>query len=213
MIKAIVFDFDGVILESAQIKTMAFADVVKDYPRQQADEFVAYHKTHMGISRHVKFRYFIEEILGQPYSEKVEQQLSDAFSEIVFSRVMECPFVPGAQEFLERNYQKYDFYIASGTPKEELSQIITGRKLTPYFKQIYGTPMKKEEIVEVIIQEHGYKKEEMVFVGDATTDKNAAAHTGLLFIGRNTQENVEAFDNVRYKVDNLLAIEKILEEQ
>ncbi len=68
MIKAIVFDFDGVILESAQIKTETFADVVKDYPKEQADAFVAYHITHMGISRHVKFQYFIEEILKQPYS-------------------------------------------------------------------------------------------------------------------------------------------------
>jgi beta-phosphoglucomutase-like phosphatase (HAD superfamily) len=63
MIKAIIFDFDGVILESASIKTNAFAEVVRDYPREQAEEFVQYHMSHMGISRHVKFRYFIEEIL------------------------------------------------------------------------------------------------------------------------------------------------------
>ncbi len=211
MIRAIVFDFDGVILESAKIKTDAFADVVKDYPKQQADAFVAYHMTHMGISRHVKFKYFIEEILGQTYSEEAEKSLADRFSDIVFSRVMECPFVPGAKEFLERNYTKYDMYIASGTPEEELRQVVEGRKLSLYFKRIYGTPMKKEEIVEAIRYEYKYSGKEMVFVGDASTDLYAAERTGLQFIGRKTEENFEVFKDVSYKVDNLLQMEEILE--
>ena len=212
MIKAIVFDFDGVILESAQIKTLAFADVVSIYPREQADAFVAYHMAHMGISRHVKFRYFIEEILEQAYSEEEEQKLADRFSEIVFSRVMECPFVPGADEFLERNYKKYDFYVASGTPETELRQIVVGRNLTKYFKKIYGTPMKKEDIIQSICGEYAYKNNEMLFVGDAMTDKKAAANMKLKFIGRNTKENIDDFRDVKYKVDNLLQIEKMIEE-
>ena len=212
MVKAIVFDFDGVILESAKIKTEAFADVVKDYPKNIADEFVAYHMTHMGISRHVKFQYFIEEILKEKYSESLEKELADKFSDIVFRRVMECEFVPGAYEFLERNYLKYDMYIASGTPVEELNQIIEGRKLTKYFKEAFGTPMKKEEIVGIICDKYGHNRKEMCFVGDASTDKIAAANTGLMFIGRNTEDNVEVFQDVQHTVDNLLQIEHILGE-
>lgn len=211
MIKAIVFDFDGVILESAKIKTEAFADVVKDYPKQQVEAFVAYHMTHMGISRHVKFKYFIEEILKQDYSEEVEKRLADRFFDIVFSRVMECPFVPGAKEFLERNHTKYDMYIASGTPEEELRKVVEGRNLYPYFKHIYGTPMKKEEIVKAICREYQHSREEMIFVGDASTDLRAAEHTGLPFIGRKTDENFEVFKDIPYKVDNLLQVEEILE--
>lgn len=212
MIKAIVFDFDGVILESTYIKTEAFADVVKDYPKEQADAFVSYHMAHMGISRHVKFRYFIEEILKQAYTDEAEKVLADKFENIVFKRVMECPFVPGAREFLERNYQKYDMYVASGTPEEELQKIVTGRKLEAFFKMVYGTPMKKEEIVQSICREYGYGKSEMIFVGDAVTDKKAAEYTGLKFIGRKTPENADDFNDVRYKVDNLLEIENILGE-
>lgn len=212
MIKAVVFDFDGVILESASIKTEAFTEVVRGYPRQQAEAFVAYHREHMGISRHVKFRYFIEEILGQPYTDAAGQRLADQFTEIVFTRVMECPFVPGAVDFLERNYRKYDLYVASGTPEEELKRIVDGRNLKNFFKKIYGTPMKKEQIVDDICESGGYCREEMCFVGDALTDKKAAQCTGLKFIGRNTDDNRKAFGDVLYKVDNLLQIEKILEE-
>ena len=86
-----------------------------------------------------------------------------------------------------------------------------GRNLKEYFQAVYGTPMKKEEIVETICRAENFRRDEMCFVGDALTDKMAALHTGLNFIGRNTEENAEDFKDVIYRVDNLLQMEKILE--
>jgi HAD superfamily hydrolase (TIGR01549 family) len=212
MIKAIIFDFDGVILESAIIKTAAFAEVVKDYPREQADAFVKYHMAHMGISRHVKFKYFIEEILHEPYTDDKEKELADDFERIVYEQVMKCSFVPGAKEFLEKNYDKYDLYIASGTPDEEMGRVIEGRSLKRYFKGVYGSPAKKTEIIRAILKKDGLNKSEAIFVGDAGTDMKAAEETGLVFIGRNTSENTDVFENVTYKIDNLMQIEGIIGE-
>ena len=96
---------------------------------------------------------------------------------------------------------------------EELKRIVEERKLGVFFKKIYGTPMKKEEIVEIICEEGGYQKDEMCFVGDAVTDQKAAQHTDLRFIGRNTDDNKEAFRDLVCKVDNLLQIEEMLEER
>lgn len=211
MIKAIIFDFDGVILESAVIKTEAFGEVVKDYPEEQARAFVDYHMSHMGISRHVKFRYFIEEILNEEYSDEKEQRLADAFERIVFDRVMKCAFVPGAQEFLERNYDKFDMFIASGTPDEEMNRIIDGRNLRRYFIGIYGTPMKKPEIIRQILDQYGYLNKETIFVGDAGTDLNAANETSLVFVGRSTTENENTFRDIAYKVSSIMEIEDIID--
>ena len=197
MIKALIFDFDGVILESAIIKTKAFGEVVRNYPKDKADAFVAYHMTHMGISRHVKFKYFIEEILKEPYSEEKESVLADDFERIVFEQVMKCPFVPGAREFLEDNYDKYDCYVASGTPDDEMHRIIEGRSLSKYFRGVYGTPLKKTDIIEMILKKKGYLKEEALFIGDAGTDMKAANSMGLGFIGRSTPENEEVFKNIK----------------
>ncbi len=211
MIKAIIFDFDGVILESAVIKTEAFGEVVKDYPKEQAEAFVSYHMSHMGISRHVKFRYFIEEILREKNSEEKEKALADAFERIVYERVMECPFVPGARVFLERNYQKYALFIASGTPDEEMHRIVEGRLLTKYFKEIYGSPLKKSEIIDKILKKYGYSKNEVLFVGDANTDLSAANEAGLEFVGRSTEENRECFKDIKNKITDLRQIEQIIE--
>jgi beta-phosphoglucomutase-like phosphatase (HAD superfamily) len=64
MIKAIIFDLDGVLIESAEIKTDAFRMLFADYP-DRLPEIIAYHQRNAGISRYNKFRYFYEKILGQ----------------------------------------------------------------------------------------------------------------------------------------------------
>lgn len=211
MIKAIIFDFDGVILESATIKTNAFSEVVSNYPKEQAEEFVRYHMSHMGISRHVKFRYFIEEILHEQYSDDKEKVLADRFSDIVYEKVMHCDYVPGAREFLEQSYLKYDLYIATGTPEEEIRLILDGRDLTKFFKGVYGTPGKKEDIVANIMETNNYSYSEVVFVGDADTDLKAANKNKVYFVGRNTRENQETFQNVRNRVDDLRQIAALIE--
>lgn len=210
MIRAIIFDFDGVILESAVIKTEAFSEVVRDYPKDKAEAFIDYHMEHMGISRHVKFRYFIENILDEEYADKKEQELADRFEQIVYNRVMKCDFVPGAKEFLECSYEDIDLFIASGTPNEEMQRIIDGRHLRKYFREVYGTPMKKAEIIEHILSAYGYGKDEVLFVGDAETDMKAASDTGLMFIGRKTIENMETFRGVEYCIDDLRQIDSII---
>ena len=166
----------------------------------------------MGISRHVKFRYFIEEILHESYSDEKEQILADKFSNIVFDKVMCCNYVPGAREFLEQYYRKYDFYIATGTPEEEILQILDGRDLKIFFKGVYGTPSRKEDIAANILEVNHYSPQEVIFVGDAETDLKAANQNDIHFIGRNTLENRQAFRKVANKVDDLRQIEAIIQE-
>ncbi len=209
MIKAIIFDFDGVILESAAIKTEAFEQMVGQYPAEIGKRFLNYHLTHMGVSRNIKFRYLLEELLQESCTDEKIAEMGHRFSEIVYEKILAAPFVPGAREFLEKLYKKMDFYIASGTPQEEMRKIVKERGLKKYFKTVYGTPAKKEEISRRVMQEHGYEKEEVLFVGDADTDLFAAKASGIPFVGRSTSENVEAFREVKDKIDDLRQLETI----
>ena len=61
---ALIFDFDGVILDSVSIKTEAFAELYLQYGKIIQNKVVQYHLKHGGISRYNKIKYFHSEFLG-----------------------------------------------------------------------------------------------------------------------------------------------------
>ena len=56
MIKTIFFDFDGVILNSVNVKTEAFRDMYKQYGDDIAQKVVNHHLANGGVSIFEKFR-------------------------------------------------------------------------------------------------------------------------------------------------------------
>ncbi len=58
--KNLIFDCDGIILNSNKIKTDAFKEVVSHYGDKVAEELVNFHVMNGGISRYEKFNYFFE---------------------------------------------------------------------------------------------------------------------------------------------------------
>ena len=194
MIRAIIFDFDGVIVESADIKSEAFKELFADYP-QKIKEIADYHLMNGGISRYVKFRYIYEQILGQDLSQDQEAELGRRFSQIVLQKVLNAPFVSGAEEFLDTHKTKYQFFVASGTPEEELHRIIKAKGLQGYFKGICGSPKKKIDIINDIINRYGFVKDEVVYVGDAESDRIAAEGAEIIFIERKANLNLASEAN------------------
>jgi len=90
MIKVILLDFDGVIVESVDIKTAAFRELFQQH-KNLVDKIVQYHLQNNAISRFIKFKHIYEDILGKKYNEKVEKELGKKFSKIVFQKVVKCP--------------------------------------------------------------------------------------------------------------------------
>ena len=209
MIKALIFDFDGVIVESAEIKTRAFAQMFAGYP-DKVQEIVDYHKKNAGVSRYAKFRYFYEVLLSRSLSAAEEADLGQAFSRIVLEQVLCAPFVPGTLKFLSENEGRYHFFIASGTPEEELKYILAKRKIDHFFRESHGAPKSKEGIINDILDRYSLGKEEVAFVGDAEIDRVSAAKAGVFFIARLTSENHELRD-CRWTAADLTTLDALLQ--
>ncbi len=183
MVKAIIFDFDGVIIESFDIKTQAFRELFKTYPNQ-VDKIVEYHQQNGGVSRYKKFKYIYSEILKQPLDEETFMELGEKFSNLVVEEVKKCPYVPGALEFIRKKSKKLKLFIASGTPEEELRNIAAARGISEYFKGIYGSPATKSEIIQEILSRENMEHKDAVFIGDTITDYKEARGAGVPFIAR-----------------------------
>ena len=212
-IKAIIFDFDGVLVESVDVKTRAFARMFEDRGVEIVRQVTDFHLKNGGLSRVHKFKYYYKEILRCALSEERLDELCNTFSRLVIDEVINSPYVRGAKEFLEEFYHKVDLYVASGTPEEELREIVRCRGMDMYFKGIYGSPEQKGNIAKMVLQQNGYITNEVVFIGDSITDLKGAQESGTRFIGRVDSSGNDPFVGIGVKtINDLDDLEGIIQE-
>ena len=180
----IVFDCDGVILESVDAKTHAFARLVEPHGPKAVDAMVQYHSLHGGVSRHEKFIWFFKEVLGRDITKEEASDWAERFIRYSLEEVYTCALVPGIMDVLEAWKGKVPLYVASGAPHEELTDVLTKRKLAPYFAGIYGSPPDKAPLLRNNVLEAKVKPEETLMIGDSKTDMDAALIVGTKFYGR-----------------------------
>src|SRR5258708_2592502 len=129
----LIFDCDGVLLDSNQIKTAAFARLFAAHP-DHVPAILAYHRRHGGVSRYEKFKYIHDTILQTPLSESRLQILGEEFSALIFDGLMHCAEVSGTRELLaEARECGQRLFVASGTPEDELRELLNARLLDGYF--------------------------------------------------------------------------------
>lgn len=183
LLQGIFFDFDGVIIDSTFTKTEAFYALFHDYDGAIVEKIVAYHRLHGGISRVDKIDYAHRNIIGQPLTDSELTQWAARYSKLVFEKVVGVDWIAGAKEFLDNSPEGIPLFVISGTPEDELKQILTRREISGYFSEILGSPTRKPNHIRRLLGEHKLDAENCVFVGDALTDYNAASETGLQFLG------------------------------
>lgn len=68
-LSAVVFDCDGVLIESNTVKTLAFGQTVDEFGQKARALLMDYHREHGGISRFKKFEWFYREEVKAPLSD------------------------------------------------------------------------------------------------------------------------------------------------
>ena len=120
----LIFDFDGVIINSVKIKDNAFKQVVKDYPNKVKNLFFKYHRRNLGKSRYIKFEYLLKTLIKEKYKKRDIEVLSKKFNKFIFNKIIRLKLNRGVLSFLKKNKSKFQYFISTGTPEKELKYIV-----------------------------------------------------------------------------------------
>lgn len=186
MIKNILFDFDGVILDSMPIRDWGFKKIFQRFDKELIDKLLVYNNENGGLSRYVKIKYFFNNILNQEISEEEINRYAGNFSTLMKEKLRSKKYlIPQTVEFIKVSYKRYNLHIVSGSDEEELKDLCKALKIDNFFLSINGSPMHKNELVKKILSENQYTNEDTILIGDSINDLEAAEENAIIFYGYN----------------------------
>lgn len=173
---ALVFDFDGVILDSVSLKHRAFATIFPEYP-QHLDQIIAYNASQPGVPRLDKIRHVCAQILHCPDDDATIARFLQRYANALEKSAGQAVLVPGVQAFLAATHLPK--FICSSAPQAEVQQMVSQHGIDHHFVDIFGFPERKSQVLQKLKQR--YPK--LIFFGDAVADYEAAQSAGAVFIG------------------------------
>ncbi|QIV96494.1 HAD superfamily hydrolase (TIGR01549 family) [Allofrancisella inopinata] len=199
MIRNIIFDFDGVILDSVSVKTQAYRDLFKKFDKKVVDRMISYHERHGGVSRYLKVKYFFNQLLGEGISDEDVVMYANRYSELTKQELSQKKYlIRDTVDFIKRNQNKYNMHVASAADHNDLICICKELEIVGYFKSIQGSPKLKSDIIKEILLENKYQNQETVLIGDSINDYEAAEKNDITFYGYN---NLSLKDKCNYIYD------------
>ena len=178
----IIFDCDGVILNSNFQKIEAYRNTAISYgaSKIQAEDLVSYHVSLTGISRNIKFKYFLKEIMGEHVIDSSMKKLVDTLNIEVITLLKNCEVASGIEK-LKSHTKKSTWMVASGGDQEELRFLFKEKGIASFFEGgIYGSPSSKHQIVEEKMKNKNFLP--TLFLGDSLYDIQTAQKYKLDFI-------------------------------
>lgn len=182
--KAFFFDFDGVIVDSLDIKTKAFGELFSKYGKDISKGVMDYHRNNGGISRYEKFKHYYKNLINKKISQRIINKLDKDYSNLVVEKVIAASCIKGALSFIRKlNKADKDCFVISGTPQREIRHILKQKKIDSLFIEVVGSPVSKTSNLKNLLRKYSVDSREAIFFGDAKSDHEAARDSKVVFIG------------------------------
>ena len=147
-VNTIIFDCDGVILNSNQLKKEAyFKAAFPSYGHELASSLTTYLTNNTGRPRGHFIDYFLKNIVPPDISGLGYEELLNAVTLEIYKGLMECEVSPCLFKLREKT-PNIKWLVASGGLEKELRELFRNRSLFNLFDGgIYGGPKSKHEIL------------------------------------------------------------------
>ena len=190
--KMMIFDFDGVIVDSMNVKVDEYKILLSQFTKDELvlNRIEEVYRNSMGIPREVTLKKVFDEILGRNISAQEIENLSQAYSKAVFERLEAVKPLSGFLEYLAL-HKEVTKHIISGAPHSDIIYLADKLNLAKYFKSIKGGPLAKKDELKRIKTQEKVKEGEVIYFGDQENDYNAAKSAEVQFVGINASPGLQ----------------------
>ena len=181
MIKNIIFDFDGVLVDSEILVAKAFVKYMKNFGIQLDEKEFANFAGKKTVQ--------VIDILSEKYSIKDQQKFSTDIKDISLNIYKnELTTVEGAYEFVSKT--KLNLYIGSNSVKDRIIDGLQRVELNKYFKpeQVYSfdlveKPKPSPDVYLKAIKDNNLNKKHTIIIEDSMVGVKAGVSAGVKVIG------------------------------
>jgi phosphoglycolate phosphatase-like HAD superfamily hydrolase len=179
-----IFDFDGVIIDSVEVKNNAFFNLYAHVELSKREKIYSYLKKNQGVSRYQKIFHIEHEYFGNSDQRKINKKIKE-FSNNLYREVLNCKLHFDMIDFIDILKEKNKVYcsVVSATPDDELLKIIEVKKLTQRFDFIYGSSRSKIACISDILKQIECSIDSAIYFGDSESDLEVAKILNIDFIG------------------------------
>jgi phosphoglycolate phosphatase-like HAD superfamily hydrolase len=204
MTRCVVFDFDGVLVDSNEVKRDAFYRIFAP----------------AGAAAHAALdRVLAADVVGDRFDiiravlcevtpaapDSAVQDYASRYNAICEECAATCPSIAGADATLTELAPLLPLYVVSATPEEPLRRVIVRRRWNRFFCGVYGRPGNKTDHIARLAAQAGLPHGQVTVVGDGRRDLEAARALGCRFIGVRNRFNDFAPNGLEL-VDDLVGL-------
>lgn len=178
MISAVIFDMDGVIIDSEKLYRKAFDIVVTRYGGASSGELFA---RQMGKEMKEAQKIIVETAALEVSPECFGKEYLEEFLKIARKRLIPNP---GLEELLKYLKGKVRIGLASSTPRVIVKEFMNRLGLSPYFDEIICGDMVARskpdpEIYRLVSQKLNVKPENCIAIEDSPSGIESAVNAGI----------------------------------
>lgn len=177
---SIIFDCDGVLINSNKIKTQAFYEFALPFGKSFALKFKNFHVENGGVSRYEKIKHLYEKILKKKIDNKSLKSEAKRYGELISKKILNAEISTGLN-VLRKNNKHACWSVVSGGDQEDLRELFKKNGLVKFFDEnIFGSPRSKSQII--IEEAKNILKCPVLFIGDSKYDMDTADQFDMDFI-------------------------------